>query len=314
MALLADGLAEKEPDFSEFRCFTNPGKKRNEAALSPGIGYAADALVLLAYLSLEDDVRDDGGIKAKSAMLLFRSAGRKAAIETEGISGTIEKCLSEITNLEKEYTSSLDRIADPFGRLMSATLEPIAGLSHLHVAGEEAKNPGSSESPSQDRWTSRDAAADKASDPTNPFGEGCTHRDGGGNTKDELKQTLAELGYQLGRYIYTIDAIDDFGRDTEEKKYNPFCLASGALDRKAATAYMKENKESINVSLNLSLAKVADALEKLPLKRHRGVLENIVFLGMNAVKDEILAKAISVESETNETMKDRALKRKYLKP
>jgi hypothetical protein len=290
MALLAGALAADEGGFSEFRCFTNPAKRRNEAQPSPGIDYAADALVLLAYLSIEDDVRDDGGVKARGAKLLFGSPGRRAADRLGGLAASIMDSLAELTELERQRTDSIDRIADPFGRLMAATLEPIAAFTGEADGGLTS----TVDEPLTQAFT----------------GEG----DDGEGSEAAVKVALAELGYHMGRYIYTVDAIDDFARDVEENKYNPFIIISGVSDAEEATAYMAAQRETIDLSLTLSLAKVAENVERLPLKRYRDILENVVFLGMNAVKDETLARAAGANIERDDTIRQRALRRKYLKP
>ena len=96
---------------------------------------------------------------------------------------------------------------------------------------------------------------------------------------------MAEIGYNLGRWIYLIDAYDDIPKDREDgaynlflEKYGPACLSS------------EECREEAAFSLQFSLAKAAEAFEKLDIKRNRGILENILYAGVLRKTEDVLAK------------------------
>ena len=87
IAMLGDALGTDRnvPEFSTFRCFNNPLRKRNEVLKSPAIDYAADVLVLLGYYGLKDR-KDDGDTATmlkrglvSGGEVCMRSAGRKAS-------------------------------------------------------------------------------------------------------------------------------------------------------------------------------------------------------------------------------------------
>ena len=227
VAMLADALNYGKQDsvlvndnaqFKTFRCFNNPFKKRNEAAVSEGIEYAADIMVLLGCLSLKDKKADrDGGSLLKNIGIsvseaALRRAGRKAENRLGGKAGAIRECVDEQRALEAQKTGSLDRAADPTGKLMSAVLD-FTGMP--------------------------------------------------------------ELGYHLGRYIYIIDSIDDVEKDRAQGSYNPLLLCP-------------ETGENLKAAIALDLAKVGDIIEGLTLSRHKGIIENIIYLGLHARADEVL--------------------------
>lgn len=77
---------------------------------------------------------------------------------------------------------------------------------------------------------------------------------------------LRWLLYNLGRWIYLIDALDDWDEDEKKHRYNPFLLAGC---KKSDTAF----------ALYKSLQEADSALALLSPKRYGNVLENILTLG-----------------------------------
>jgi len=223
-AALAGG--EEAMRFGAFRCFNNPMKKRDEAAPSKAIDYAADVMVLLGWYGLKDGKADkDQGSAAKGALTaagetVLRKAGRLADERLGDKARVIGECLEEQRALEISGEGSLDRVADPTGRLMEEILD-----------FEEVP---------------------------------------------ELSEKLRGLGYHLGRYIYIIDAADDLEKDRKSGAFNPLLLRP-------------ETTENLRTAIALDLAQAGEILEDLPLRFHKVILDNIVYLGLRAKVDEVFA-------------------------
>ena len=96
---------------------------------------------------------------------------------------------------------------------------------------------------------------------------------------DAIRRPAQTVLYQVGRFIYLTDALDDLARDCRRDAYNPlryrFSPENGGLRAEDLT-YLTELTES---SVNLAGA----ALELLPMRAYRPLLENIVYLGLPAV-------------------------------
>ena len=82
---------------------------------------------------------------------------------------------------------------------------------------------------------------------------------------------LYDLGYSLGRWIYLIDAAEDWEEDVKRGNYNVYACKYGGPDDTA--------RKQIEQGLYYTLAQAAEALSRLELKRNRELLENIVYLG-----------------------------------
>ena len=85
-------------------------------------------------------------------------------------------------------------------------------------------------------------------------------------------EALAKIGYNLGRWIYLMDALDDATEDAKKKRYNVL-LKNGeiAVDR-----------ERLKFAMDFSLAKAAEGFEELHLIRNRELLKNIMYAGVLA--------------------------------
>lgn len=89
------------------------------------------------------------------------------------------------------------------------------------------------------------------------------------------KRILAALGRALGKWIYLADALDDYQKDCEKNRYNPF-------------RYRKNGLEGIEDLLYNILAEIASACDLLNLGANRGIIENIIFMGIRSGTDRIL--------------------------
>lgn len=94
---------------------------------------------------------------------------------------------------------------------------------------------------------------------------------------DEHSETLRNLGYEIGRYVYLMDSVDDFARDQKRKNFNPLnnCKNSGMKH------FSEEKAEEILIKIN-------QLLPKLKLKQSQGILNNILEFGLRKKAQKIL--------------------------
>ena len=97
------------------------------------------------------------------------------------------------------------------------------------------------------------------------------------------QRAIHELLYHLGRWIYIIDAYDDYKDDAKAGRYN--ALISKFGDSEGLTAY---GQARIQTTLKHSNNLVCSAFELLPENVWAQILRNIIYLGMPAVCEDIL--------------------------
>ena len=93
------------------------------------------------------------------------------------------------------------------------------------------------------------------------------------------RRTLAWLGYNIGRWIYIIDAYNDIEKDRKKGSYNPFLYRENT------------NKDMVNESLTFTLENAASAYNLLNIKRNSAILDNILYDALRLKQKMILGEA-----------------------
>ncbi len=86
--------------------------------------------------------------------------------------------------------------------------------------------------------------------------------------EDLWAPTLRSLGNALGRFIYLADAANDFARDEKKGKFNAY-LAAGCRDSRLWRQH-----------LLLTMGRVSQLFESLPLVQDKDILDNIIYSGV----------------------------------
>lgn len=98
--------------------------------------------------------------------------------------------------------------------------------------------------------------------------------------EDEWQETLRELGFALGKFIYIMDAYEDLNDDIKKNRFN-------MLKSHRENPHFDELIESI---LNDLMARCARCFERLPIIQNAGILRNIIYSGVWTRFAEIKAK------------------------
>lgn len=105
------------------------------------------------------------------------------------------------------------------------------------------------------------------------YPEELDHEDG------DLRYNLYNLGYALGKWIYIIDALDDLEEDIEKGKFNPINFLYNKSN-KPYEEFLVEVKSRIEFTILNCGFNCREALDNLPIKRNKDILQNIISLGM----------------------------------
>ena len=111
--------------------------------------------------------------------------------------------------------------------------------------------------------------------------------------KDGEDRALKEFSYQLGRFIYIIDALDDIEKDIKSKNYNPFIKKYSYINEDAKE-FKKRVCSEYDLIVTLTLESIASAFELIDFKKNKTILQNIVYLGLRKAKDRIAVGELSV--------------------
>lgn len=119
------------------------------------------------------------------------------------------------------------------------------------------------------------ASTDEAAEPT---ARGLEYLFTEGIPEGTQKTVLARTAYCVGRFVYLIDAYDDMKSDFKSGAYNPFLLKYEIQEEEAL--YSEAVHEDILKTLHLTANEAALAFNLLDGKLHRGILENILYDGL----------------------------------
>lgn len=108
---------------------------------------------------------------------------------------------------------------------------------------------------------------------------------------EETRKALEEFGYNIGKWLYTIDALDDIGEDIKANNYNPIVrqFYNGPNDLNSFKEYIRDD---VGFVINYSLKKACEAYESLEIKSNKSIIDNIIYGGMYKKTNEILNKEI----------------------
>ncbi len=109
-----------------------------------------------------------------------------------------------------------------------------------------------------------------------------------GHIKDENeRKTLGWMGYNLGRWIYILDAYDDIEMDVKHGSYNPL-VSQYDFKGDDINAFKESIQEKVNFSLTYSLSEVEKAYSLLGIEKNKGILDNILYSGLIVKTDKVL--------------------------
>jgi hypothetical protein len=97
-------------------------------------------------------------------------------------------------------------------------------------------------------------------------------------TDYKQRRILDRLGYCLGKWIYLIDAYDDFEKDLKENGYNPLIVKF--LVKSENNEAIKKAYNEAEITLTTSINEAIAAFELLEIKRFKEILGNLFYLGM----------------------------------
>lgn len=99
--------------------------------------------------------------------------------------------------------------------------------------------------------------------------------------KDEYEQNLRNIGFNLGKYIYILDAYEDLEEDNKNGRYNPFI---DYIDKK------EELKNKVDRLISMSLGMATKNIEQLNLEFNKSIIDNIIYSGVYLRYKSILEK------------------------
>ena len=90
---------------------------------------------------------------------------------------------------------------------------------------------------------------------------------------------VKELTYNLGKWIYLIDALDDFDKDKKKKNFNVFINMFPEIDGK--DKLIENKKEEIIITFAAVLNRISELSKSLNYKFNHDLTDNVLMRGLN---------------------------------
>ena len=227
LVLVLTSVYKPKSEVIEEGCITNPFKKKKKI-INEITEYAASMNVLLAYYKLEDNLKDDKGLKDIISYNLYKNKLKRAYEKYPKKAEIIKEQLDILYNLEMQKNTNIDLVSNTFGNLMSEIFA---------------------------------------------------------YKEDEYESELRRIGFNIGKYIYLLDAYEDLDKDYKKGRYNPFI---DYIDKK------EELKQRVDKLISLCLGMLSNSIDRLNLKMNTGIIENIVYSGVYLRYQNILNKGCEI--------------------
>jgi len=94
---------------------------------------------------------------------------------------------------------------------------------------------------------------------------------------EKSSPAVEQLGYLLGKYVYFMDALDDYDVDAAKDRFNAFRRTFGA---KSFQELMTEKGEDIRFIMEDIVKCVEDAYREMDMGENEGVVTNVLWYGL----------------------------------
>lgn len=109
--------------------------------------------------------------------------------------------------------------------------------------------------------------------------------------KDTWSAALRRVGFNLGKFIYILDAYDDLEKDEKNGSFNPLL---GMKDKPHLDDYVRG-------VLTMTLSDCTGAFETLPVVENIDILRNILYCGIWCKFEEVFKKRTGVTEDSGES-------------
>jgi hypothetical protein len=94
------------------------------------------------------------------------------------------------------------------------------------------------------------------------------------------KEAMGWIGFNLGKWIYLLDAYDDIEDNIKSGSYNPLLTQFQYEEKEEIQSFKKRIREKTEFILVYSLSEMEKAFSLLEVQKNQGILDNIVYRGL----------------------------------
>lgn len=108
--------------------------------------------------------------------------------------------------------------------------------------------------------------------------------------KDEYYAAeMRKLCYNIGKFVYLADAVDDIDEDFRAGRYNPVLAAMPDYEKGKPRDFKKRHRTQLEFSLNSTVNRAIESVNHIRLTQANDLVRNIIYEGLRAKTEELLA-------------------------
>ncbi len=112
---------------------------------------------------------------------------------------------------------------------------------------------------------------------------------------DKASDDSLKLVYNIGKFVYLVDALDDIDEDCRAKRYNPFLAI---LPYEKREKFFEDNKEFIQFILNITVNRAIECFNNLTFTQSYDLLKKIVYEGLRQKVEELTSSKKKLKKPT----------------
>lgn len=104
----------------------------------------------------------------------------------------------------------------------------------------------------------------------------------------DILPAISWMGYNLGRWIYLIDAFEDIEIDIKKDNYNPILVKYIYKKDNNIESYKKSIRDRISFVLYAALNEASKSYDLIDKNVNSGIIKNILYEGLYSVTEKVL--------------------------
>ncbi|MCL2255408.1 MAG: DUF5685 family protein [Firmicutes bacterium] len=112
---------------------------------------------------------------------------------------------------------------------------------------------------------------------------------------DKQCENILKLCYNVGKFVYLVDALDDIDEDFKKKRYNPFLAYFSNHQFKSREKFFFDKKEEIEFMLAVVVNRAAECFNQIVFTQASSLLTNIIHKGMREKVEEVLKSKAKIK-------------------
>jgi hypothetical protein len=103
--------------------------------------------------------------------------------------------------------------------------------------------------------------------------------------RDKASDDILKLCYNVGKFVYLADALDDVDEDFKKKRYNPFLAVYG--DYVSRRSFFEAHRDELTFALAVTVNRAIECFNRIAFTQSHDLLRNIIHKGMRSKVDQL---------------------------